>query len=95
MHSLAGLAWLVSLKPPAAKSASLISTARASPYALLVTWHSSQSPRPASASTNAGRNLLADKSEKGNGNNTTQRRPNYIYRYAEPTTWSFSVTTRM
>jgi hypothetical protein len=27
--------------------------------------------------------------------NTTQRRPNFIYRYAEPTTWSFSVTTRM
>ena len=26
--------------------------------------------------------------------NTTQRRPNFIYRYAEPTTWSFSVTTR-
>jgi hypothetical protein len=27
--------------------------------------------------------------------NTAQRRPNFIYRYAEPTTWSFSVTTRM
>jgi hypothetical protein len=27
--------------------------------------------------------------------NTTQNRPNFIYRYAEPTTWSFSVTTRM
>jgi hypothetical protein len=26
---------------------------------------------------------------------TTQNRPNYIYRYAEPTTWSFSVTTRL
>ncbi len=27
--------------------------------------------------------------------NTTAGRPNFIYRYAEPTTWSFSVTTRM
>jgi hypothetical protein len=27
--------------------------------------------------------------------NTTFRRPNYIYRYKEPTTWSFSVTTRL
>jgi hypothetical protein len=27
--------------------------------------------------------------------NTTQNRPNLIYRYAEPTTWTFSVTTRM
>lgn len=27
--------------------------------------------------------------------NTTLRRPNYIYRYAEPTTWNFSVTTRL
>jgi hypothetical protein len=27
--------------------------------------------------------------------NTTARRPNYIYRYAEPTTWSLSVTTRL
>jgi hypothetical protein len=27
--------------------------------------------------------------------NNTFRRPNYIYRYAEPTTWSFSVTTRL
>ncbi|MDP3073684.1 MAG: TonB-dependent receptor plug domain-containing protein [Opitutaceae bacterium] len=27
--------------------------------------------------------------------NTAQSRPNFIYRYAEPTTWSFSVTTRM
>ena len=27
--------------------------------------------------------------------NATTRRPNFIYRYAEPTTWSFSVTTRM
>ncbi|HUR60635.1 MAG TPA: TonB-dependent receptor plug domain-containing protein [Opitutaceae bacterium] len=27
--------------------------------------------------------------------NTTQRRPNFIYRYAEPTSWSFSVTTRL
>lgn len=27
--------------------------------------------------------------------NTTLRRPNYIYRYMEPTTWSFSVTTRL
>ncbi len=27
--------------------------------------------------------------------NTTVRRPNYIYRYKEPTTWSFSVTTRL
>lgn len=27
--------------------------------------------------------------------NTTASRPNFIYRYAEPTTWSFSVTTRM
>ncbi len=27
--------------------------------------------------------------------NATTKRPNYIYRYAEPTTWSFSVTTRM
>lgn len=27
--------------------------------------------------------------------NTTTRRPNFIYRYAEPTTWSFSVTTRL
>ena len=27
--------------------------------------------------------------------NTPAGRPNYIYRYAEPTTWSFSVTTRM
>ncbi len=26
--------------------------------------------------------------------NTTQRKPNFIYRYAEPTTWSMSVTTR-
>jgi len=26
--------------------------------------------------------------------NTAQNRPNFIYRYAEPTTWSFSVTTR-
>ena len=26
---------------------------------------------------------------------TTQNRPNYIYRYAEPTTWSLSVTTRL
>ena len=26
---------------------------------------------------------------------TTQNRPNYIYRYAEPTTWSFSITTRL
>jgi hypothetical protein len=27
--------------------------------------------------------------------NTTAQRPNYIYRYKEPTTWSFSVTTRL
>ena len=27
--------------------------------------------------------------------NNTLRRPNFIYRYAEPTTWSFSVTTRL
>lgn len=27
--------------------------------------------------------------------NTAQNRPNFIYRYAEPTTWTFSVTTRM
>jgi len=27
--------------------------------------------------------------------NTTVRKPNYIYRYTEPTTWSFSVTTRL
>jgi hypothetical protein len=27
--------------------------------------------------------------------NTVAGRPNYIYRYAEPTTWSFSVTTRL
>ncbi|WP_414660178.1 TonB-dependent receptor plug domain-containing protein [Horticoccus sp. 23ND18S-11] len=27
--------------------------------------------------------------------NTTFRRPNFVYRYAEPTTWSFSVTTRL
>ena len=27
--------------------------------------------------------------------NTTAKRPNYIYRYADPTTWSFSVTTRL
>lgn len=27
--------------------------------------------------------------------NATLRKPNYIYRYAEPTTWSFSVTTRL
>ena len=27
--------------------------------------------------------------------NTTLRKPNYIYRYAEPTTWSLSVTTRL
>ncbi len=27
--------------------------------------------------------------------NTAQNRPNFIYRYAEPTTWSFSVTTRL
>lgn len=27
--------------------------------------------------------------------NTTARRPNYVYRYKEPTTWSFSVTTRL
>jgi len=27
--------------------------------------------------------------------NTAAKRPNYIYRYAEPTTWSFSVTTRL
>lgn len=27
--------------------------------------------------------------------NTTAKRPNYIYRYAEPTVWSFSVTTRL
>ena len=27
--------------------------------------------------------------------NATSGRPNYIYRYVEPTTWSFSVTTRL
>ena len=27
--------------------------------------------------------------------NTVLAKPNYIYRYAEPTTWSFSVTTRL
>ena len=27
--------------------------------------------------------------------NTAAKRPNYIYRYAEPTTWSFSVSTRL
>lgn len=27
--------------------------------------------------------------------NTTVRKPNYIYSYAEPTTWSLSVTTRL
>lgn len=27
--------------------------------------------------------------------NTTQNRPNFIYRYAEPTTWTFSVTVRL
>jgi hypothetical protein len=27
--------------------------------------------------------------------NTTLRKPNYIYRYTEPTTWSLSVTTRL
>ena len=27
--------------------------------------------------------------------NTPAQRPNYVYRYAEPTTWSFSVTTRL
>ena len=27
--------------------------------------------------------------------NTTLRKPNYISRYAEPTTWSLSVTTRL
>ena len=27
--------------------------------------------------------------------NTVAGRPNYIYRYAEPTSWSFSVTTRL
>jgi hypothetical protein len=27
--------------------------------------------------------------------NSTLGRPNYVYRYAEPTTWSFSVTTRL
>jgi hypothetical protein len=27
--------------------------------------------------------------------NNTTRRPNYIYRYAEPTTWNFSITTRL
>jgi hypothetical protein len=27
--------------------------------------------------------------------NTAAARPNYIYRYVEPTTWSFSVTTRL
>lgn len=26
---------------------------------------------------------------------TTFRRPNFVYPYAEPTTWSFSVTTRL
>ncbi len=27
--------------------------------------------------------------------NNTTRKPNYIYRYAEPTVWSFSITTRL
>ncbi len=27
--------------------------------------------------------------------NTPAKRPNYIYRYAEPTTWSFSINTRL
>jgi hypothetical protein len=27
--------------------------------------------------------------------NTTTRKPNYVYRYKEPTTWSFSVNTRL
>jgi hypothetical protein len=27
--------------------------------------------------------------------NTAQGRPNFIYRHAEPTTWTFSVRTRL
>ena len=27
--------------------------------------------------------------------NTTTQKPNYIYRYADPTTWSLSVNTRL
>src|SRR5689334_23083279 len=41
-----------------------------SAYALLVIWHRIQSPRPADASTTAGRNFDCDKSEKGNGTRT-------------------------
>lgn len=44
--------------------------ARESAYGLLVTWHKIQSPRPASASTTAGRSFDCDKLLNGNRTNT-------------------------
>src|ERR1017187_2675787 len=61
-----GRAQLVAPSEPVAELASSSLMASASPYALLVTWHRIQSPRPAPARTAAGRSFVCDRSENGN-----------------------------
>src|SRR5207249_10306657 len=71
VNSFPGRAKLATSSPPDAKSAVSSGSAAGSPYGLLVIWHSTQSPRPASARQTAGRTLDCDRSENGNGKRTT------------------------
>src|SRR4051812_11748938 len=71
VNSLPGRAKLATSSPPDSKSGASSGTAIGSPYGLLVIWHSTQSPRPASARQTAGRTLDCDRSENGKGTRTT------------------------
>ena len=58
-------------RDPERATVSPIATALASSYDLLVTWHRILSPRPAWASTMAGRSFARERSENGNRTSTT------------------------
>lgn len=71
VNSFPGRAKLSRPRPPDPNEVGARGTAARSPYGLLVTWHRTQSTPPARARMTAGRNLDAERSEKGKRTKTT------------------------
>jgi hypothetical protein len=72
VNSLFGLTKLSTGSEPKEKSLFCINTEKKSDFALLVIWHRIMSSLPKSVTTKAGLRFEPDKSEKGNGNTTTE-----------------------
>ena len=72
VNSLFGLTKLSNGSEPKEKSLLRINTDNKSDFALLVIWHRMMSSLSKSVTTKAGLRFVPDKSEKGNGNTTTE-----------------------